>query len=229
MSHELRTPMNAILGFSEIMTLQTFGPMPDPYSEYAQLINRSGRHLLEIINQILDLAKIEAGRVELCIGHHAMYDVVEDVFELLTGAAALKRIDLVNRTECLHEVNFDRVRIRQALINVVGNAIKFTHTGSVTVRNQCGNGWHGLVIQDTGPGMTPAEVKEALKPFGQVGRDSSIRGAEGTGLGLTVTQQIMRLHRGEMLIDSVKGQGTTVTLMIPEGLNRTTRPDDGPR
>jgi signal transduction histidine kinase len=99
----------------------------------------------------------------------------------------------------------------------------------VTVRNQSGNGWHGLVIQDTGPGMTPAEVKEALKPFGQVGRDSSIRGAEGTGLGLTVTQQIMRLHRGEMLIDSVKGQGTTVTLMIPEGLNRTTRPDDGPR
>lgn len=228
MSHELRTPMNAILGFSEIMGLQTFGPLPDPYKEYASLIHRSGRHLLEIINQILDLAKIEAGRVELSIGHHPMHDVVEDVFELLSDTAALKGITLVNRTECLHDVHFDRVRIRQALLNVIGNAIKFSSGGTVTVRNQCGNGLHSLVIQDTGPGMTRDEIKEALKPFGQVGRDSTVRGAEGTGLGLTVTQQIMRLHRGDLTVESVKGQGTTVTLTLPEGLNRAVSLDRDP-
>jgi len=220
MSHELRTPLNAILGFSEVISLQTFGAVRMPYDEYANLIHRSGLHLLDVINQILDLAKIEAGRVELCIACHPMYDVVEDVIELLGDAASAKALTLRNCTSCLHEIYFDRVRIRQALINVIGNAIKFTHTGEVTVRNVCSGGWHGLVIEDTGPGMSPEDIKVAMQPFGQVGRNSMIRGAEGTGLGLTVTHQIMRLHSGEMTVESVKGKGTTVTLMIPEALNR---------
>ncbi|WP_170294608.1 PAS domain-containing sensor histidine kinase [Roseospira navarrensis] len=220
MSHELRTPLNAILGFSDVMREQSFGCVPPPYLEYADSIHRSGKHLLDIINQILDLAKIEAGRVDLLIGHHPMRSVVDDAFELLGPSAAAKGLDLLNQTHCLHDIQFDRVRMRQALINVVGNAIKFTPRGHVVVRNSCSGGWHGLVIEDTGPGMTADEIQEALQPFGQVGRDSMVRGADGTGLGLTVTRQIMRLHRGDMVIESVKGRGTTVTLLIPEDLGK---------
>jgi PAS domain S-box-containing protein len=219
MSHELRTPLNAILGFSEIMTLETYGPLAARYKDYARLIHHSGRHLIDVINQILDLAKIEAGKVELTIANHAMHDVVDDVLVLMRDAAVNRGLFLRNETHCLHELHFDRLRIRQALLNVVGNAIKFTPSGGVTIRNACSGGWHGIVVEDTGCGMSADEVKVALQPFGQIGQESYVRANEGTGLGLTVSQEIMRLHGGSLNIESQPGQGTAVTLLLPEGLN----------
>ncbi len=220
MSHELRTPLNAILGFSEVMTLQTYGPLAPKYEEYAGLIHGSGRHLVDVINQILDLAKIEAGKVDLTIAKHDMSDVVDDVLVLMRDAANNKGLTLRNETHCLHDLHFDRLRIRQALLNVVGNAVKFTNNGSVTIRNACGGGWHGIVVQDTGRGMTPEEMAVAVQPFGQVGREGYVHSTEGTGLGLTISQEIMRLHGGSLEIESKPGTGTTVTLLLPETLKR---------
>jgi len=221
MSHELRTPLNAILGFSEVMTLQAYGPLAPKYEEYARLIHDSGRHLVDVINQILDLAKIEAGKVELTVAKHAMFDVVDDILVLMRDAAANRGLYLRNETHCLHDLYFDRLRIRQALLNVIGNAIKFTHCGGVTIRNSCCDGWHGIVVEDTGRGMTPDEISLAIQPFGQVGREGYVRSTEGTGLGLTVCREIMHLHGGSLDIESCPGEGTTVTLLLPEGLNRT--------
>ncbi|WP_092620372.1 PAS domain-containing sensor histidine kinase [Roseospirillum parvum] len=216
MSHELRTPLNAIIGFSEAMSLKALGELPEAYRDYAALIHRSGHHLLEVINQILDLAKIEAGRLELERSVEDMRGLIDDVLAVLTDWAADKGLSLDNRTAALHTLVVDRTRVKQALFNVIGNAIKFTEHGGVVITNRCGGGWHRIVISDTGFGMTPEEQEIALKPFGQVHGHSLNRRHQGTGLGLSISQEILRLHGGELRIDSTPGEGTTVTLAFPE-------------
>ena len=215
MSHELRTPLNSIIGFSEMMGYEVKGPLPKDYQEYAELITNSGRLLLETVNGILDLAKIEAGKFELQKEVVFMGDIVDEVIDLLKVQAQEHGIALINETEELHQMIIDPVRIKQLLINVVGNAIKFTDEGSVTICNRCNTQGHNLVIRDTGIGMTKEQIDIALKPFRQVHGSSLARRYQGTGLGLSLSRQIMELHDGELNVTSKLGKGTEVTLHFP--------------
>ncbi|MCW8917035.1 MAG: PAS domain S-box protein [Magnetovibrio sp.] len=215
MSHELRTPLNSIIGFSEMMHFGIKGPLNDNYTEYAELIMTSGRLLLETVNSILDLAKIEAGKLDLEIAPVFMGDIVDEVITLLQVQANNKSVKLLNNTNELHHLNVDQIRMKQTLINTIGNAIKFTEKGSVTVSNHCDAQGHRIIISDTGIGMTPKQVEEAMKPFGQVHGNSLARRFQGTGLGLSISHEIMKLHGGNLSVESSEGQGTSVILFFP--------------
>ena len=215
MSHELRTPLNSIIGFSEMMKYEVRGPFPESYREYTDLIINSGRLLLETVNSILDLAKIEAGKFDLHVEHTHMAEIVAETVSLLNIQAARKGIEITNNTHDMHHMNVDPVRIKQVFLNVISNAIKFTEQGSVTVVNHCDENGHNISVTDTGIGMNAEQIEIALKPFRQVHGSSLARRYQGTGLGLSLSRQIMELHGGELLIDSTPGQGTTVTLHFP--------------
>ncbi|WP_051013694.1 PAS domain-containing sensor histidine kinase [Pararhodospirillum photometricum] len=217
MSHELRTPLNAIIGFSDMMRSRTLGPLPKPYEEYADLILHSGRHLLETINQILDLAKIEAGKVDLVVEEVALAAVVEDVVALLALQARERGLTLINAVSCPHQVRLDPLRVRQALFNVVGNALKYTLRGRVEMTSRCDAQGHALIVTDTGIGMTPEQISLALQPFERVHGATVARREEGTGLGLSLAERILSLHGGRLDLDSTPGVGTTVTLFLPSG------------
>ena len=215
MSHELRTPLNSIIGFSEMMAYEIKGPLNEAYKEYTGLITRSGRLLLETVNSILDIAKIEAGQLELQRADVSMGDVVNEVIELMDIQAEEKRIALVNDTHDMRHLDVDPVRMKQVFVNIIGNAIKFTDEGSVTIYNHCNDNGHDISIADTGVGMNAEEIEIALKPFRQVHGTSFARRYQGTGLGLSFSKQIMELHGGELLIKSAPGEGTCVTLHFP--------------
>ena len=217
MSHELRTPLNAILGFSEVMAQQIFGPLGAKYVDYAQDIHKSGSHLLELVNDVLDLSKLEAGKLEL---HEAELDVsrlAEDCIGLVKNRANAGRVHL--RAEfppSLPLLRADERVTRQLLLNFLSNAVKFTPEGGTVVvrasRDRADR--FCLAVSDTGIGMTPAEIKVALSPFGQI--DSRLaRKSEGTGLGLPICKSLMDLHGGELLVESHPGKGTTVTARFP--------------
>lgn len=219
MSHELRTPLNAIIGFGETMHSQVLGPLPDRYREYAGDIAASGRHLLGIITDILDLAKIEAGRMELDDRPLDMAPLVEETARLLRERAAGAGIALAFDIPAgLPRVLADERRIRQVLINLVANAVKFTpQGGKVTTSAEIGpGGGLDIHVADTGIGMTEAEVALAVEPFVQV--DARIaRRHEGTGLGLPMVAAIMELHGGSIAIRSKPDHGTRVTISFPAG------------
>ena len=228
MSHELRTPLNSIIGFSEMMQMETFGPLPEQYQEYSALVTDSGRLLLETVNSILDLAKIEAGKLDLEPEPVDMGEIVDDVLTLLEVLASEKGLELRNETVHMHMLNVDVMRIRQVFMNLVGNAIKFTESGSVTLSNHCDEEGHRILITDTGIGISPDQIDVALKPFQQVHGSSFAKRYQGTGLGLPLCRRIMKLHGGKLTIDSTAGQGTTITLFFPPDLicNPNEKPGD---
>jgi PAS domain S-box-containing protein len=218
MSHELRTPLNAIIGFSEIIKLGMKGPISPDYHEYAELIHQSGQHLYDVINDILELAKVDAGKFELheepgvdpCLVAEACVDLVREHAE--RGGIRLS-IEIGERPPLLVA---DPIRLKQILLNLLSNAIKFTPPGgSVVVAigcSQCGGAL--LHVRDSGAGMTAPEIAIALEPFGQVD-DGLDRRHEGTGLGLPLARRLAELHGGALAIDSEKGRGTTVKLTLP--------------
>jgi signal transduction histidine kinase len=215
MSHELRTPLNAILGFSQIIESRMFGATSDKYSEYARDIHNSGQHLLELVNDVLDLAKLEAGKLELHESVVSLPDLVDDCLLLVRGRAEKGRLRIATRLENLR-ITADKRSVKQLLLNFLTNAIKFTpEFGCVTVQvdhSEVGDIY--LSISDTGIGMTASEIKVALSPFGQV--DSKLaRKNEGTGLGLPICKSLMELHGGELVVSSAPGEGTTVTARFP--------------
>jgi|GEM_PF-2578763 len=215
MSHELRTPLNSVIGFSEMLNLEMLGPLPDQYKEYSSLIVSSGRHLLETINQILDMSKIDAGEMELHLQKIHMNDLINAVLLMMKTAALKKNIKIINNTHDTHMMLVDPLRVKQALFNVVGNSLKFTQEGSITIENDCGPHGHTIVIQDTGIGMNKDEIALALKPFGQVDNQAYPRQTTGTGLGLSLTKRIMELHGGRLDIKSTPGVGTEMRLTFP--------------
>lgn len=218
MSHELRTPLNAVIGFSEIMKDELFGPLDAQYREYAESVHASGRHLLDLINDVLDLSKIEAGRVDLA--------------EEETDAAALLRecqLLLRERTEsaglfersqiddALPPLFIDPRRIKQVILNLLSNAIKFTPAGgSVTLgaEHKPGRGVR-IWVRDTGVGMSAEDIPKALSKFGQVDSDLT-RQHDGTGLGLPIARSLMEMHGGALRIRSAPGNGTEISLYLPE-------------
>jgi signal transduction histidine kinase len=217
MSHELRTPLNAILGFSELMTKRLLGDLNPQYQEYAQNIHGSGAHLLEIINDILDIARIETKNVDLNEEAFDAGGLVEASVRLVQERALQGEVTLSTAIDApLPELYADRRKIKQILINLLSNAVKFTKPGgSVSVSLSCPPGaGHCFVVADTGIGMGKEDIPKALMPFGQV--DSALaRKFEGTGLGLPLAKSLIELHGGVFEIASEPGKGTTVTVTLP--------------
>ncbi len=218
MSHELRTPLNAIIGFSEIMEQGLFGPLGNPqYREYAEDIRRSASHLLSIISDILDLSKIEAGRMEL---HEEMIDiayVVSSCRTIVKEAAANAGLALRSLLpDDLPPLYADKRSVRQILLNLLSNAIKFTpEGGGVMVEAMLEpSGDLALVVRDTGVGMTAEGIEIVLQPFGQI-ESAHTRTHNGTGLGLPISKSLAELHGGSMKVESEVGKGTSVTVRFP--------------
>lgn len=219
MSHELRTPLNTVMGFSKLLTEHGRRKLPDAsIVEYAELIHDAASHLLTIINEILDISKMQSGKYTLDAHEVALDEVLAACVHLLVPMAldAGVTVNLVQQPYRLPVVRGDIVKLRQAFSNLISNAVKFTPaSGSVTIeavsRSDTGITIH---IRDTGVGMSPEEAKIALTPFGQVdGRHSRWR--EGTGLGLPIARSLVELHGGTLSLTSVKGVGTEVTIELP--------------
>jgi cell cycle sensor histidine kinase DivJ len=215
MSHELRTPLNAIMGFSDIMRQRLFGPMSERYAEYADLIHESGSHLLELINDVLDMSKIEAERFELAREEFDARDAISAVLRLMRGQADRAGVHLkADLSAQSLEVEADRRAIKQIAFNLISNALKFTPKGgAVTVTAQPAGEALEIVVTDTGVGISPQDLMRLGRPFEQAG-DADHRQA-GSGLGLSLVRAFARLHGGEMTIDSALGEGTTVTVRMP--------------
>ncbi len=215
MSHELRTPLNAIMGFSDIMRQRLFGPMADRYADYAQLIHESGSHLLELINDVLDMSKIEAERYELSREVFDAGEAIDAVLRLMRGQAERAGVNLrgVLPPQPI-QADADRRAVKQIALNLVSNALKFTpRGGTVTVTLQATGDILELVVADTGVGIAQNDLDRLGQPYEQAG-DAEQRAA-GSGLGLSLVRAFARLHGGEMSVESVVGEGTAVTVRLP--------------
>ncbi|HEY4940130.1 MAG TPA: ATP-binding protein [Rhizomicrobium sp.] len=217
MSHELRTPLNAILGFSEMIERRMAGPIGAKYTEYAHDIHRSGTLLLELVNDVLDLAKLEAGKLELRESELALTELVDECLTLVRGRADAGCVQLErDLSRAVPILRADARAVKQLLLNFLSNAVKFTPVGGcVTVRTaRDAQGRVCLSVSDTGIGMSAAEIQIALSPFGQI--DSKLaRKHEGTGLGLPICKSLMELHGGELTVASKPNEGTTFTAVFP--------------
>jgi PAS domain S-box-containing protein len=217
MSHELRTPLNAIIGFAQAMRHGIKGQLPEAYRDYAQHIDDSGRHLLSLINDILDLAKIEAGKRELTEEWLDLGALAAGCGRMMADRAAEAGIDLrVQAAPALPALLADERAVRQIALNLLSNAIKFTKRGgAVVVRAGLDpDGTLALAVADTGIGMDPAKVPHALQPFAQI-ENIMTRTQAGTGLGLPMVKALVELHGGRIEIDTALGRGTTVTVLFP--------------
>lgn len=218
MSHELRTPLNAIIGFSELLRDEMFGPLGNKrYRDYAEDINESGQHLLDLINDVLDVAKAESGKIELASQQVDLERLLRSVVRLMSDRAKNAELNLsCNIEKALPQVQGDLLRLKQVMLNLLSNAIKFTGAGGhveVGARQEP-DGSICLYVKDDGVGMNPAEVEDALSPFTQL--DSSLsRKFEGTGLGLPLTRNLVELHGGRLEVDTVLNAGTTVRVILP--------------
>jgi signal transduction histidine kinase len=217
-SHELPTPLNAIIGFSEMVDQGLAGATTPKQREYTKLVLQSGRHLLDVINDILNLARVDAGKFELCEEDDVdLHEVVEACVALTKHRADTGQITLAIEIEDhLPLVVADETRLKQVLLNLLSNALKFTEpAGLVIVRAvRAAQGDIVLEVEDTGIGMTPAEVEIALEPFGQV--DSRLaREHEGTGLGLPLARRLIELHGGALRVQSEKDRGTKIAVTLP--------------
>jgi signal transduction histidine kinase len=216
---ELRTPLNAILGFAEALADGHFGPLSQRQREYIRDIHVSGEHLLKIINDILDMSKIDAGRMTLSEDAVDLAAAVESCLRLVRHRADEAGIAIaVEPMPALPILRADELRVKQIVLNLLSNAVKFTHRGGrVGVRVALQDDGGALVaISDTGIGMSAAEIKVALTPFAQV-ENFLTRTNVGTGLGLPIVNALIGLHGGRLQIDSAKGVGTTATVVFPPG------------
>jgi cell cycle sensor histidine kinase DivJ len=215
MSHELRTPLNAVMGFADIMRNRLFGPLPDRYAEYSQLIHESGAHLLDLINDVLDLSKIEADRYRL---EHERFDAreaVESVVKLVRTQADEAGVILdVRLPDRSLPVEADKRAVKQIALNLLANAFKFTPAGGdVRLSLEEVDGALELVVSDTGIGIAQEDLERLGRPYEQAG-DADTR-ALGTGLGLSLVRAFAGLHSGTMTLESTLGEGTAVTVRLP--------------
>jgi signal transduction histidine kinase len=230
MSHELRTPLNAILGFSEIIRDKVIGNDADRHAQYAADIHQSGTHLLNIVNDILDVAKIEAGKLELCEENVKLEKILQESLAATERQASAADVHLTSMASDQGILIYgDKTKLKQIVINLLSNAIKFTQPGGIVSIMAAPNRESGLsvAIRDTGIGMTEEEIRHALKLFCQVDNSLSRR-FKGTGLGLPLAIQLTELHGGTLAIESTPGSGTTVIVRLPA--HRIARFwDSGPR
>jgi signal transduction histidine kinase len=220
MSHELRTPLNAIIGFSEMIREAMIGPLDVRYRGYGADIHNAGRHLQNVINDILDISKIEGGRLELRDEPVGVEDMIESCRRIVAAMAEATGVVLsVDIAEALPLVRCDALRFRQILLNLMSNAVKFTPAGGrATVSAATHGGFAVITVADTGIGMREEDIAVALEPFRQVGgntRDVVTRRFAGTGLGLPLAKALVELHGGTLTIASVVDCGTTVCIRLP--------------
>ncbi len=216
MSHELRTPLNAIIGFSEVLLERMFGEVNEKQREYLQDILSSGQHLLSLINDILDLSKVEAGRMELAPAPFHLPVALENAVTLVKERAARHRIALTLEVDPrLGELVGDERKIRQVLLNLLSNAVKFTPEGGrVSLKAVQTDGAVEISVNDTGIGIAPEDQEAVFQEFRQVGGDEA-RKQEGTGLGLTLAKKFVELHGGRIWVKSQVGMGSTFTFTLP--------------
>lgn len=215
MSHELRTPLNAILGFTELIQDGIYGEVSEKVTQQLARVQANGRHLLGLINDVLDLSKIEAGQLELQRGPVALGDVVRAVESGTAGLALAKDLALVvELAPGLPVVEADERRITQVLLNLVGNAIKFTGTGTVTISTRQAGETVEISVQDTGPGIPAADQARVFEAFHQLD-SSSTRRQGGTGLGLAIAREIVELHGGTIGVESEPGRGSRFFFTLP--------------
>ena len=220
MSHELRTPLNAIIGFSEIINGQFFGELGnDRYLDYSGDILRSGRHLLAVINDVLDLSRSEAGKMVLASRETDMTEVLADCIAMVREQCCAAGLSFsASGLDHPQMLNGDPAKLRQIFLNLLSNSIKFTERGgTVSLAVEAGDTSIAVTVADTGIGMNPEDVEIAFQPFGQV--DNRLeRRYEGTGLGLPLTKALVDLHKGTIVIDSARGKGTRVTVTFPRAV-----------
>jgi signal transduction histidine kinase len=215
MSHELRTPMNAILGFTELVQDGIYGEPPPRIRSVLDRVQAGGRHLLGLINDVLDLSKIEAGQLRLSLADYALADIVRNVVSATEALAAEKKLNL--RAEMLPDLPLghgDPQRLTQVLLNLVGNAIKFTDAGEVLIQAMSVDGEFRVTVADTGPGIPEAEQRQIFEEFHQVD-SSSTRKKGGTGLGLAISRRIIELHGGRIWVESAPDQGSRFCFAVP--------------
>jgi signal transduction histidine kinase len=215
MSHELRTPLNAIIGFSEVLTERMFGELNEKQEEYLKDIYASGQHLLSLINDILDLSKIEAGRMELELTDFDLPTAIENALTLVRERAGRRGIALHHAVDYrLGQIRGDERKIKQVLLNLLSNALKFTPEGGrVEVRASVVDGRTEIAVTDTGVGIAPEDLEAVFEEFRQVG--TADKKVEGTGLGLTLSRKFIELHGGRIWVKSQVGVGSTFTFTLP--------------
>ena len=218
-SHELRTPLNAIIGFSSSIQNETFGPLNNAaYLDYIDIIKESGEHLLDLINDILDVASLEASQVTLCLTTFRLADVLQSSLRLVAPRA--EQVGITISCDCIDQdtyITADERRIKQVFLNLLSNAVKFTTVGgniTISFEKQDADGLT-IAVSDNGIGMDEADISKAMTQFGQVESDHT-RKYHGTGLGLPLTQGLVELHGGSLKIISKKGAGTTVKIHLPQ-------------
>jgi signal transduction histidine kinase len=216
MSHELRTPLNAIIGFSEVLSQQMFGAINPKQGEYLGDIQTSGQHLLALINDILDLSKVEAGKMELQLTRFSLAAALESVLLMVRERAAGRGVALSSEIDpAIGQLEADERKVKQILLNLLTNAVKFTPAGG-TVRLHATRDGAGVVVavRDTGVGIAPADQARVFEEFAQAGGTAGPE-QEGTGLGLTLSRRLVELHGGRIWVESELGKGSTFSFTLP--------------
>ena len=223
MSHELRTPLNAIIGFSDLLKEQNAGEANEKQQRYLNHISHGARHLLTLINDILDLSKIEAGRLDLRLEKLILPEDIEEVFTTVRPLAAAKGLQFEIQVNSGSELHADRTRFKQILYNLLSNAVKFTPAGgNITVEAHAEDSLLRLTVSDTGIGIPPDEIETIFETFHQAAETTKgIR--EGTGLGLAITKRLVEMHRGRIWAESKVGQGSRFFVEVPMRLDRERR------
>ena len=215
MSHELRTPLAAILGYAELMQEGFYEPQGEKSMDALTRIRSNGKHLLGLINTVLDIAKIESGQFSLNLGEYAIESVVETVRAATESLAETKKLALKTDVAKKLPVGLgDEQRLTQVLLNLVGNAIKFTDTGEVRITATAMNGHFTVAVTDTGPGIPADELTRVFEQFHQID-NSNTKAKGGTGLGLAIAKQIVEMHGGRIWVESTLGQGATFQMELP--------------
>jgi signal transduction histidine kinase len=215
MSHELRTPLNAILGYTELILDNIYGVVPEKIQEVLERLGKNGRHLLNLINDVLDLSKIEAGQLSLSLNEYSMEDVIQTVIASVEALVAEKDLELkVDVPKDLAIGKGDEQRIAQVILNLVGNAIKFTDDGEVKVEVNVANETFQVAVHDTGPGIKEADHQKIFDEFQQAD-GSSTRKKGGTGLGLSISKKIIDMHGGRIWVESTLGKGSIFRFTLP--------------
>jgi signal transduction histidine kinase len=224
MSHELRTPMNAILGYTELILDNIYGEPTEKMRGVLTRVQSNGKHLLGLINDVLDLSKIEAGQLTLSLADYSVKDVVHNVFSSVESLAKNKKLALtIELPKTLPVAHGDERRLTQVLLNLVGNAIKFTDEGEVAIKAASVNGSVTLSVHDTGPGIAEADQRKIFEEFQQAD-SSTTKEKGGTGLGLAISKRIVEMHGGRLWVESSLGHGSTFSFTVPIHVERLAVP-----
>ena len=225
MSHELRTPLNAILGYTELILDDIYGEVPAKIREVIERLEKNGSHLLRLINDVLDISKIEAGQLELVLEEYSLQETVHTVVTSLEPLAVEKKLELKTRiAPNLTYGKGDQQRIAQVLVNLIGNAIKFTEQGEIIVDISMADGRFLAKVSDTGPGLSNLEKDYIFSEFYQADRKST-RSKGGSGLGLSIAKRIVELHGGAIWVESAPGKGSTFIFTLPIRVKKQEKPE----